>query len=73
MPLEAAMNALVLAIAIAQYERWRVRMDLVSETLPWIELDSEEKDEWLDSVRWAVLPAIDSAGYQLVARANNDD
>ena len=66
------MNALVLAIAIAQYERWRVRMELVNETLPWIDLDGEEKEEWLDSVRWAVLPAIDAAGYQLVKRADND-
>lgn len=66
------MNKLITSIAIAQYERWRVRMDLVNETLPWIDLDSEEKDEWLDSVRWAVLPAIDSAGYQLVKSASND-
>lgn len=66
------MNKLIISIAIAQYERWRVRMDLVNETLPWIELDSEEKSEWLDSVQWAVLPAIDAAGYQLVKIANND-
>lgn len=66
------MNKLIMSIAIAQYERWRVRMDLVNETLPWIDLDSEEKSEWLDSVQWAVLPAIDAAGYQLVKIANND-
>lgn len=66
------MNALITAIAIAQYERWRVRMELVNETLPWVDLDIEEKEEWLDSVRWGVLPAIDAAGYQLIPRANND-
>lgn len=66
------MNKLITSIAIAQYERWRVRMDLVNETLPWIQLDNEEKLEWLDSVQWAVLPAIDAAGYQLVKSASND-
>jgi len=66
------MNKLITSIAIAQYERWRVRMDLVNETLPWIDLDSEEKEEWLDSVRGAGMPAIDAAGYTLVKSASNE-